>query len=72
MRTRARGESQFRTKQLSIVLSHERHRRNKTYELFNKRGVFTPSGSGSKEGARGGGAPPLFLDQTEARRSESG
>ena len=60
MRTHARGESQFRTKQFSRVLSHERHRRNKTYELFNKRGVFIPSGGGSRGGARGGSRPPYF------------
>ena len=63
MRTRARGESQFRTKQLSIVLSHERHRRNKTYELFNKRGVFTPSPPAVADpgkGPGGGGRPPYF------------
>ena len=37
------------------------------------KGVFSPPEVADPgEGPGGGGAPPIFLDQTEARRSESG
>ena len=37
------------------------------------KGVFSPPAVADPgKGPGGGGAPPLFLDQTEARRSESG
>ena len=36
------------------------------------KGVFSPPAVADPGEGPGGGRPPLFLDQTEARRSESG
>ena len=49
---------------LLFLNSHLEHIR--FFELFT---VMRINSGGSREGARGAG-PPLFLDQTEARRAE--